>query len=70
MSNDRMDTCYSIGKSNGSIGAELIGPDGVGFMLFYHEERKNELRKALVKERLEELRFRFDFSASRIIYNV
>jgi hypothetical protein len=67
MSNDRMDMCYSIRKGNGAIGAELIGPDGVGFMLFYHEERKNELGKALVKERLEEYRFRFDFSGGGII---
>jgi D-glycero-alpha-D-manno-heptose-7-phosphate kinase len=70
MSNDKIDRWYSIGKSNGAIGAKLIGAGGGGFMLFYCEDGKHQLRKALVNEGLEEHRFRFDFSGSKIIYNV
>jgi len=69
MSNDKIDRWYSIGKSNGAIGAKLIGAGGGGFMLFYCEDGKHQLRKALVNEGLEEHRFRFEFEGAKVVYN-
>jgi hypothetical protein len=39
-------------------------------LIFYYEDGKHQLREAVVNEGLEERRFRFDFSGSKIIYNV
>ncbi|MEM3804071.1 MAG: hypothetical protein QXX17_06630 [Conexivisphaerales archaeon] len=70
MSNDRIDRWCEIARRNGAIGEKLVGAGGGGFLMFYCENGKHELRKALAAEGLQEHRFRFDFTGSKIIYDV
>jgi len=66
MSNDRINTWYGIAMENGALGGKLIGAGGGGFLMFYAEDTK-KLRKAMARERLQEVRFRFDFDGSRVV---
>jgi D-glycero-alpha-D-manno-heptose-7-phosphate kinase len=70
MSSDKIDRWCEIARRNGAIGEKLIGAGGGGFLMFYCENGKHELRKALAAEGLQEHRFRFDFTGSKIIYDV
>lgn len=70
MSNDRIDRWCEIARRNGATGEKLVGAGGGGFLMFYCENGKHELRKALAAEGLQEHRFRFDFTGSKIIYDV
>ncbi|MEI6292130.1 MAG: hypothetical protein WCP36_00500 [Methanomicrobiales archaeon] len=66
MSNDRINTWYDIAMKNGAIGGKLIGAGGGGFLMFYSEDTK-KLRKAMAREGLQEVRFRFDFDGSKVV---
>lgn len=63
MSNPRIDELYHYGLENGAIGGKLIGAGGGGFLMFY-TENKRQLRDAMYKAGIEELRFRFDFEGT------
>jgi len=67
MSNPQIDEWYELGKKNGALGGKLIGAGGGGFLMFYAEDR-NQLRHAMLKARLEEVRFRFDFEGTKVIF--
>jgi len=58
---------YKIAKENGAIGGKLMGAGGGGFFLFYCEEEKERLRKAMAGEGLIEKSFRFDFEGVKVI---
>lgn len=62
-----IDKWYKIARDNGALGGKIMGAGGGGFFLFYCEDNKKSLRKALVKEGLEEVRFNFDFEGSKLI---
>jgi len=66
MSNDRINTWYDIAKANGALGGKIIGAGGGGFLMFYADDSK-KLRKAMAKEGLQEVRFRFDFDGSKVV---
>lgn len=66
MSNPKIDEWYELGIANGAIGGKLVGAGGGGFLLFLAEDR-DQLRVAMSKAGLEEVRFRFDFEGSRVI---
>jgi len=66
MSNDRINTWYDIAMKNGALGGKLIGAGGGGFLMFYAEDTK-KLRKAMAREGLQEVRFRFDFDGSKVV---
>lgn len=66
MSNDRINRWYDIAMKNGALGGKLIGAGGGGFLMFYAEDNKN-LRKAMTREGLREIRFRFDFDGSKVV---
>jgi D-glycero-alpha-D-manno-heptose-7-phosphate kinase len=66
MSNDRINRCYEVGRANGAIGGKLVGAGGGGFLLFYARDRI-ELRRAMAKEGLTEVRFTFDHDGSQVI---
>jgi len=66
MSNDRINTWYDIAMQNGALGGKLIGAGGGGFLMFYAEDTK-KLRKAMAREGLQEVRFRFDFDGSKVV---
>jgi len=66
MSNSRINTWYDLAMHNGALGGKLIGAGGGGFLMFYAEDNK-KLRKVMVREGLQEVRFRFDFDGSRVV---
>lgn len=66
MSNPQIDEWYELGMQNGALGGKLVGAGGGGFLIFYAEDR-NQLRHAMSKAGLDEVRFRFDFEGSKVM---
>jgi len=67
MSNPHIDEWYELGRSNGAIGGKLVGAGGGGFLLFYAEDHRR-LRAAMANAGLEEVRFRFDFEGTKVLF--
>jgi len=67
MSNPQIDEWYALGRANGAIGGKLVGAGGGGFLMFYAEDRAR-LRRAMKKANLEEVRFRFDFDGTKVLF--
>ena len=67
MSNPQIDEWYALGLANGAIGGKLVGAGGGGFLLFYAEDR-SRLRQAMAHAGLEEVRFRFDFEGTKVLF--
>jgi D-glycero-alpha-D-manno-heptose-7-phosphate kinase len=68
MSQPIIDEWYELGCKNGAIGGKLVGAGGGGFLMFYAEDH-NRLRQAMVRVGLEEVRFRFDFEGSKVMFS-
>lgn len=66
MSNPKIDEWYELAINNGALGGKLIGAGGGGFLMFY-AEHKSQLRQALAKAGLKEIRFHFDFEGTKIV---
>lgn len=67
MSNPHIDEWYELGRKNGAIGGKLVGAGGGGFLLFYSEDHRR-LRTAMARAGLEEVRFRFDFEGTKVLF--
>jgi D-glycero-alpha-D-manno-heptose-7-phosphate kinase len=67
MSNSQIDEWYKLGRANGAVGGKLVGAGGGGFLMFYAEDR-TRLRTAMKDAGLEEVRFRFDFDGTKVLY--
>lgn len=67
MSNPKIDEWYELGMANGAAGGKLVGAGGGGFLLFYANDR-NKLRHAMAQAGLEEVRFRFDFEGTKVMF--
>jgi D-glycero-alpha-D-manno-heptose-7-phosphate kinase len=67
MSNPQIDEWYELGRRNGAIGGKLVGAGGGGFLLFYSEDHRR-LRSAMAAAKLEEVRFRFDFEGTKVLF--
>jgi D-glycero-alpha-D-manno-heptose-7-phosphate kinase len=67
MSNPMIDEWYELGRRNGAIGGKLVGAGGGGFLMFYAEDHRR-LRSAMAKAGLEEVRFRFDFEGTKVVF--
>jgi D-glycero-alpha-D-manno-heptose-7-phosphate kinase len=67
MSNPQIDEWYELGRKNGAIGGKLVGAGGGGFLLFYSEDHRR-LRTAMAGAKLEEVRFRFDFEGTKVLF--
>ena len=67
MSNPQIDAWYDLAMRNGATGGKLIGAGGGGFLLFHSEDRRR-LREAMTQAGLPEVRFRFDFEGTKVIY--
>ena len=67
MTNSQIDEWYELGRKHGAIGGKLVGAGGGGFLLFYTEEHRR-LRAAMTKAGLEEVRFRFDFEGTKVLF--
>jgi D-glycero-alpha-D-manno-heptose-7-phosphate kinase len=66
MSNPKIDEWYQLAMNNGAIGGKLVGAGGGGFLMFMAKDR-NQLRQAMSKAGLEEVRFKFDFEGSKVV---
>jgi D-glycero-alpha-D-manno-heptose-7-phosphate kinase len=68
MSNSNIDEWYELGRRNGAIGGKLVGAGGGGFLMFYTEDHRR-LRDAMCRVGLEEVRFRFDFEGTKVLFS-
>ena len=66
MSNPKIDDWYQLGMTNGAIGGKLVGAGGGGFLMFMAKDRNN-LRHAMAKAGLEEVRFKFEFEGAKVV---
>lgn len=69
ITNPQIDAWYELAKKNGAIGGKISGAGGGGFLMFYCEEKKSQLREAMRNAGLRELNFRFDFEGSKVIFD-
>lgn len=67
MSNPRIDEWYELGRKAGAIGGKLVGAGGGGFLMFYAPE-PHRVRAAMATAGLDEVRFRFDFDGTRVVF--
>jgi D-glycero-alpha-D-manno-heptose-7-phosphate kinase len=67
LSNPQIDKWYDLGRKNGAIGGKLVGAGGGGFLMFYTEDHRR-LRSAMAAAGLEEIRFRFDFEGTKVLF--
>jgi D-glycero-alpha-D-manno-heptose-7-phosphate kinase len=68
MSNPKIDEWYELGLNAGAIGGKLVGAGGGGFLMFYAPEPQ-KVRSAMAGAGLEEVRFRFDFDGTRVVFS-
>lgn len=68
MSNDRINEWYDYAMANGALGGKLIGAGGGGFLMFYAENHRR-LREAMARAGLEEVRFRFSFEGTKVLFD-
>jgi len=68
MSNPQIDEWYELGRDAGAIGGKLVGAGGGGFLMFYAPEPQR-VRAAMAKAGLDEVRFRFDFDGTRVVFS-
>jgi D-glycero-alpha-D-manno-heptose-7-phosphate kinase len=68
MSNPQIDEWYELGRKNGALGGKLVGAGGGGFLLFVTEDHRR-LREAMTRAGLEEVRFRFDFEGTKVLFS-
>jgi len=69
ITNPQIDSWYDLAKKNGAIGGKISGAGGGGFLMFYCEEKKSQLRETMRNAGLRELNFRFDFEGSKVIFD-
>jgi len=70
ISNPRIDAWYELAKQNGAVGGKISGAGGGGFLMLYCEENKARLREVMRAAGLRELKFRFDFEGSKVVFDV
>ena len=68
MSNPQIDEWYELGRKAGAVGGKLVGAGGGGFLMFYAPE-PNRVRTAMAGAGLEEVRFRFDFDGTKVVFS-
>lgn len=68
MTNAKIDEWYELGRASGAIGGKLVGAGGGGFLMFYVEDHRR-VRAAMAKAGLEEVRFRFDFEGTKVLFS-
>lgn len=66
ISNGLIDNWYDLGLKSGALGGKLLGAGGGGFLMFYCDEHKDKVRKAMTKAGLREVNFRFEPNGSTI----
>jgi len=69
MTSGEIDKYYELGIKNGALGGKLVGAGGGGFLLFYCDNNKAQLREAMQQLGLKELPFKFDTDGCKVLYN-
>jgi D-glycero-alpha-D-manno-heptose-7-phosphate kinase len=67
VSNPQIDEWYDLGRRSGALGGKLVGAGGGVFLMFYAEDHQR-LRSAMTAAGLEEIRFRFDFEGTKVLF--
>jgi D-glycero-alpha-D-manno-heptose-7-phosphate kinase len=67
MSNPQINEWYELAMANGAIGGKLVGAGGGGFLMFLSEDN-SKLRRAMNSVGLEEVRFRFDYHGTKVLF--
>jgi len=70
ISNPAIDRWYNTAIKHGALGGKIMGAGGVGFFMFYHNgssREKTHFVKALEKEGLKKMRYRFDREGAKIL---
>lgn len=70
ITNRRIDELYELAKQNGAIGGKISGAGGGGFLMLYCEGPKQRLRDVMRHTGLRELKFRFEFEGSKIVFDI
>jgi D-glycero-alpha-D-manno-heptose-7-phosphate kinase len=70
ISSSQIDAWYELAKHKGAIGGKISGAGGGGFLMLYCEGNKTQLRDAMRATGLRELKFRFDFEGSKVVFDV
>jgi D-glycero-alpha-D-manno-heptose-7-phosphate kinase len=68
MSNSEIDLWYEDGIKAGAIGGKVVGAGGGGFLMFYTNDPE-KLRAAMSGHKLEEVRFKFDFEGTKLLFS-
>jgi D-glycero-alpha-D-manno-heptose-7-phosphate kinase len=68
MSNPQIDEWYELARKHGALGGKVVGAGGGGFLMFYAEDHRR-LRRAMAAAGLEEVRFRFDFEGTKVLFS-
>ncbi len=70
VTNPRFDQIYALAKEHGALGGKISGAGGGGFFVFYTEQKHSELREAMRRAGLREMRYRFDFEGTKVMANL
>jgi len=70
VTNARFDQLYQLAKENGALGGKISGAGGGGFFVFYTERGQQQLRDAMRRAGLREMRYRFDFGGTKVVANL
>jgi D-glycero-alpha-D-manno-heptose-7-phosphate kinase len=70
ISSGLIDRWYELGLKNGALGGKVIGAGGGGFLMFYCDNGRDRLRKAMAKEGLREIAFGFEPEGSKIAVHI
>jgi D-glycero-alpha-D-manno-heptose-7-phosphate kinase len=70
ISNPRFDELYELARRNGALGGKISGAGGGGFLLLYTEQRHAQLREAMRRAGLREMRYHFDFEGTKVVANL
>src|SRR5206468_8577735 len=69
ITNRKIDELHDYALSNGALGGKLVGAGGGGVLMFSAKD-KVRLLHAIHEQGLREMRFRFDYEATRFVYHV
>lgn len=69
-STSQINKWYDIAFKNDALGGKIMGAGGGGFFVFYCEDKKEKLRKALAEQGLDEVKFHFDFEGTKLLVNI
>ncbi len=70
ISDPAIDGWYELARSHGALGGKLVGAGGGGFMVFYCDGKKAQLRAALTAAGLREMRFRVGVPGAKVLLHI